>query len=115
MRTKWRYGINSRVPRTSNLHWFIADLDTKDPRKICEFVDYCTKNVSVEYWNFYFTPHGCHFVFRRYGSFRRILRLLLDAPYVDEKFILTGVKRGYWFLETHKPIKGPFEYMKVRY
>jgi len=115
--TKWRYGITSRVPGVPNYHWFLADLDTQCKRCLVEFEDWLYGKLRSYQIIKYATKTGYHYIVFYALSFRQMIVLLADAPYVDEKWLRIGVKRGYWFLETHRqlPDNLPLEYMKARY
>jgi len=115
--TKWRYGVTSRIPGVPGYHWFMADLDTQCTNCLMEFEGWLIKMFGAQNQIKYRTQNGYHYIVFYALPFRKLLSLLADAPYVDEKWLIIGVKRGYWFLETHAelPDNLPLEYMRARY
>jgi len=115
--TKWRYGITSRIPGVEGHHWFVADLDTQCQPCIREFEKWLYDKLGQNHVVKYRTQNGYHYIVFYGLTFRKLLALLADAPHIDEKWLKIGVKRGYWFLETHEqlPDNLPLEYMRARY
>ena len=57
---------------------------------------------SKKLW--YTTPHGIHVIVFEKHSFKNAIRELVECPFIDLKWVAIGIKRGYWFLESHSKV-----------
>jgi len=95
------FGVTSKAGHGK--HWLLFDLDGCSPHK---FLDWLKKKFgSIPLYTSYPTEHGWHFIVWRSFRIWEVYRILKSCPYVDQTWVELGLARGYWFLETRKPIK----------
>ena len=92
-RTRTALGIKSTIGNTSK-HFLLYDFDDENSFQLAK--DYW--KLSPMIW--YKTPHGIHLiVFERYSLEEAAHKLLMFNA--DKDYVACGLRRGYWFLETH--------------
>ena len=107
------YGICSRVKHSCNLHYLLFDIDI--PKKyLYDALSYFRAQYPNSKKSWYSTPHGIHVIVFEKHSFKNAIRELVECPWVDPKWVAIGIKRGYWFLESHsKIVDDDLTYMMV--
>jgi len=104
-------GIASFNRFDRNLHHALFDIDG-GTKQLMEALDYI--NLFYEEWSVHKTPNGFHVVtYDKPTSFLDCANILMNCPNIDFTYVIVGLKRGYWFLETRDKIVGPFTYMKI--
>ena len=115
------YGICSRVKYSCNLHYLLFDIDmiaklhnTNEDIPMQDVISYFRAQYPYSKKLWYSTPHGIHVIIFEKHSFKNAIRELVECPWVDLKWVAIGIKRGYWFLESHsKIVDDDLTYMMV--
>ena len=85
------YRKNNDDGRFSKFHNLLFDFDGPLPRDT-DF-DWTEKS-----------PNGFHAIKLGQYSIKRVIREMLSYPNIDATHVFLGARRGYWFLETYKPV-----------
>lgn len=93
-KVRWAYGVSSFTKDDRKLHWLLFDID--DKTRFAEVMRH------YKQYNRYFypTPNGYHVIVLKPCSLIEAARELL--LYSDPVHVAIGLRRGYWFLETHR-------------
>ena len=97
---RYAYGICSKVPNMSNMHYPLIDVDSENFSETWEWVLQNCFGTCI----FYPTKHGFHIIAFEPMSFASCASFMLRVPNIDKKHVSIGVSRGYWFLETKVPL-----------
>lgn len=105
-KTRKAYGIKSLLK--NGHHIILIDVDSKtwDPLEIEAICEFLYQN---DKWTWYPTDHGFHIIVWRQCPKWEAIQEMLEFPGLDLGWMGIGLKRGYWFLETPRPLKIPKE------
>ena len=98
------YGVCSRVRLSRDLHYLLFDIDIDKDTPVQYVISYFQAKYSYSKKVWYSTPHGIHVIIFEMHSFKNAIKELVECPWVDLKWVAIGIKRGYWFLESHSKV-----------